>query len=75
MMILGNNWLSAWQTVDMGDMGTISFDSVGGGLEGMLLMMISFQLHTKKYGMVYLHQVYLVLHQTTQSVTETHSVV
>ena len=28
------NWLSAWQTVDMGDMGTISFDSVGGGLEG-----------------------------------------
>ena len=30
-----NNWLSAYQTVDMGDMGTISFDSVGGGLEGM----------------------------------------
>ena len=35
MMILGSTWLSAWQTVDMGDMGTISFDSVGGGLEGM----------------------------------------
>ena len=30
-----NNWLSAWQTVDMGDIGTFSFDSVGGGLEGM----------------------------------------
>ena len=29
------NWLSAWQTVDMGSMGTISFDSVGGGLEGV----------------------------------------
>ena len=26
--------LSAWQTVDMGDMGTLSFDSTGGGLEG-----------------------------------------
>ena len=34
MMMLLDNWLSAWQTVDMGDMGTISFDSVGGGLEG-----------------------------------------
>ena len=31
---LGSTFLSAWQTVDMGDMGTISFDSVGGGLEG-----------------------------------------
>ena len=26
--------LSAWQTVDMGDMGRLSFDSTGGGLEG-----------------------------------------
>ena len=30
----GSAFLSAWQTVDMGDLGTISFDSVGGGLEG-----------------------------------------
>ena len=28
------NWLSAWQTLDMGDLGTLSFDAVGGGLEG-----------------------------------------
>ena len=28
------NWLSAYQTIDMGDMGTLSLDSVGGGLEG-----------------------------------------
>ncbi len=28
------NWLSAWQTIDMGDMGKLSFDAVGGGLEG-----------------------------------------
>jgi outer membrane protein OmpU len=26
--------LSAWQTLDMGDLGTLSFDSTGGGLEG-----------------------------------------
>ena len=26
--------LSAWQTVDMGDLGKLSFDSIGGGLEG-----------------------------------------
>ena len=26
--------LSAYQTVDMGDLGTLSFDSIGGGLEG-----------------------------------------
>jgi outer membrane protein OmpU len=26
--------LSAWQTVDMGDLGTLSFDAIGGGLEG-----------------------------------------
>jgi len=26
--------LSAWQTIDMGDMGKISFDAIGGGLEG-----------------------------------------
>jgi len=26
--------LSAWQTIDMGDMGTLSFDAIGGGLEG-----------------------------------------
>jgi len=26
--------LSAYQTLDMGDMGTLSFDSIGGGLEG-----------------------------------------
>ena len=28
------NWLSAWQTIDMGDLGKLSFDAVGGGLEG-----------------------------------------
>ncbi len=28
------NWLSAWQTLDMGAMGKLSFDAVGGGLEG-----------------------------------------
>ena len=27
--------LSAWQTMDMGDMGKISLDSIGGGLEGL----------------------------------------
>jgi len=27
-------WLSAWTTLDMGAMGTLSHDSVGGGLEG-----------------------------------------
>ena len=32
---LGSAFLSAYQTMDMGDMGTISFDSVGGGLEGL----------------------------------------
>ena len=26
--------LSAWQTLDMGDLGTLSFDAIGGGLEG-----------------------------------------
>ena len=26
--------LSAWQTLDMGDMGKLSFDAIGGGLEG-----------------------------------------
>ena len=26
--------LSAWQTLDMGDLGKLSFDSIGGGLEG-----------------------------------------
>ena len=30
-----DNYVSAYQTIDMGDMGTISFDSVGGGLEGV----------------------------------------
>ena len=30
----GSAWLSAWTTLDMGAMGTLSFDSVGGGLEG-----------------------------------------
>ncbi|MDC0151105.1 hypothetical protein OAI89_03340 [Candidatus Pelagibacter sp.] len=28
------NWLSAWQTLDLGSMGKLSFDAVGGGLEG-----------------------------------------
>jgi outer membrane protein OmpU len=28
-------YLSAWQTMDMGDLGTISFDGHGGGLEGV----------------------------------------
>jgi len=32
---LGSAYLSAYQTMDMGDMGKISFDSVGGGLEGL----------------------------------------
>ena len=32
---LGSAFLSAYQTMDMGDMGKISFDSVGGGLEGL----------------------------------------
>ena len=30
-----DNYVSAWQTVDMGDLGTLSFDSAGGGLEGV----------------------------------------
>ena len=30
----GSAWLSAFTTLDMGAMGTLSFDSVGGGLEG-----------------------------------------
>ncbi len=29
------NWLSAWQTLDMGDLGKLSLDAVGGGLEGV----------------------------------------
>ena len=33
---LGSAFLSAYQTMDMGDLGTISFDSVGGGLEGTI---------------------------------------
>jgi outer membrane protein OmpU len=33
---LGSAFLSAYQTMDMGDMGTISFDSVGGGLDGLI---------------------------------------
>ena len=32
---VSGNWLSAWQTLDMGDLGTLSFDAVGGGLEGV----------------------------------------
>ena len=28
-------YLSAWQTIDMGSLGTVSFDSVGGDLEGV----------------------------------------
>ena len=32
---LGSAYLSAWQTMDMGDLGTISFDAIGGGLEGV----------------------------------------
>ena len=30
-----DNFVSAWQTVDMGAMGKLSFDSAGGGLEGV----------------------------------------
>jgi outer membrane protein OmpU len=30
-----DNFVSAYQTVDMGDLGTLSFDSAGGGLEGV----------------------------------------
>ena len=30
-----DNFLSAYQTVDMGSLGTLSFDSAGGGLEGV----------------------------------------
>ena len=30
-----DNFVSAYQTIDMGDMGTLSFDSAGGGLEGV----------------------------------------
>lgn len=32
---LGSAWLSAYQTLDMGSMGTLSFDAVGGGLAGI----------------------------------------
>ena len=32
---LGSAYLSAWQTMDMGDLGTISFDAIGGGLAGV----------------------------------------
>ena len=32
---VSGNWLSAWQSLDMGDLGTLSFDAVGGGLEGV----------------------------------------
>ena len=32
---LGSAYLSAYQTMDMGDLGTISFDAIGGGLEGV----------------------------------------
>jgi len=32
---LGSAYLSAWQTMDMGDLGTISFDAIGGGLDGV----------------------------------------
>ena len=31
----GDNFVSAYQTVDMGSLGTLSFDSAGGGLEGV----------------------------------------
>ena len=31
---LGSAWLSAYTTLDMGAMGTLSHDSIGGGLEG-----------------------------------------
>lgn len=31
---LGSAWLSSYQTIDMGAMGTVSLDQVGGGLEG-----------------------------------------
>jgi len=30
-----NEYLSAWQTVDMGDMGVLKFDSTGGGITGL----------------------------------------
>ena len=30
-----DNFVSAYQTVDMGSLGTLSFDSAGGGLEGV----------------------------------------
>ena len=30
-----DNFVSAWQTLDMGSMGKLSFDSAGGGLEGV----------------------------------------
>ena len=30
-----DNFVSAWQTIDMGSMGKLSFDSAGGGLEGV----------------------------------------
>ena len=29
-----DNFVSAWQTLDMGSLGTVSFDAAGGGLEG-----------------------------------------
>ena len=33
---LGSAFLSAYQTMDMGDMGILSFDAVGGGVAGLL---------------------------------------
>jgi outer membrane protein OmpU len=32
---LGSAYLSAYQTMDMGDLGTLSLDAIGGGLEGV----------------------------------------
>tara|TARA_B100000902_G_scaffold148402_1_gene145145 strand:- start:181 stop:1221 length:1041 start_codon:yes stop_codon:yes gene_type:complete len=32
---IGSEWLSAWMTLDMGSMGKLSLDSVGGDLEGV----------------------------------------
>ena len=32
---LGSAYLSAWQTMDMGDLGVLSFDAIGGGLAGV----------------------------------------
>jgi outer membrane protein OmpU len=33
---LGSAFLSAYQTMDMGDMGTLSFDAIGGGVAGLI---------------------------------------